>query len=125
MAGGPAARDPLSEWLQGEGPAILDAVAREAPDVIGVLDRELNFRYVNRTGPSVTRESLLGRSVLELTPPESRELARESYAQVLQTGAGAQFEIMYQDAHGVRQWEVRIGPIRSDGQIIGLIGITS
>jgi two-component system, cell cycle sensor histidine kinase and response regulator CckA len=125
MSGGRAERDLLARWLTGEGLATLDAIVRESPDVIGVLDPDLRIRYVNWTGPSLTREGVLGRSVIELTPPEHRELARDTYQRVLRTGVGTRFETMYKDAAGLRQWEVRVGPIRSQGEIIGLIGITS
>jgi PAS domain S-box-containing protein len=89
------------------------------------MDRELRIRYVNWTGPSVTREELLGRCALDLVPPETFEAARSGYAKVLETGAGASFETMYRDADGVRMWDVRLGPIRVDGEVVGLIGITT
>jgi two-component system cell cycle sensor histidine kinase/response regulator CckA len=125
MAGGRAEDDPLSQWLVGAGLAALDAMAGEALDVIGIMDQHLTLRYINWTGPSVTREGILGRNVLELVPPDHLEIARATYRSVLETGVGTRFETMYRDSGGLHVWDVRIGPIRHHGEVIGLIAITS
>jgi PAS domain S-box-containing protein len=117
--------DRLSRWLAGDGLATLDGIMGEALDVIGVVDRELTMRYVNWTVPGLERERLIGRSVLELVPPGFVEMSRDTYLTVLRTGIGTRFETIYRDRDDVLLWEVRVGPIRADGEIIGLIVITS
>jgi len=119
------AEDPWSRWLAGGGLEAIDAIASEALDVIGIMDQQLTLRYINWTGPSVTRAGILGRSVLELVPPDHLELARSTYRRVLETGVGARFETMYRDSSGLHVWDVRLGPIRHQGEVIGLIAITS
>jgi PAS domain S-box-containing protein len=115
--------DPLSRWLTAEGLATLDAITGGAPDVIAVLDRELILRYINWTVPSLTREGIVGNCILDLAPPDYRETARENYLKVLHTGIGTRFETMYRDEN-VRIWEVRVGPIRFEGEVIALIVVT-
>jgi len=117
--------DPLSRWLAGDGLRAIDSIFGEAVDIIGVLDRELTIRYLNRTGPGLTRDALVGRSVFELVPPGYVESTRDVYLNVLATGRGARFETMYKAGEDVHLWEVRVGPIRFEGKIIGLIVITS
>jgi len=125
MVGPGAEGDTLSRWLVGDGRAAIDAIAGEALDVIGVIDRSLTVRYVNWTHPGLTRDSVVGNSVLELVPQGYREIARETYTRVLRTGAGARFETMYADGESLLIWDVRVGPIRLEGEVIGLIAITS
>src|SRR5689334_534837 len=125
MEGTLRASDPLSRWLSGDGLAVLDAVTGEALDVIGVMDRGLILRYLNWTVPGLTRDGIIGNSVLELVPPAYRDVSRDAYLEVLRTGIGTRFETIYADGATVLIWDVRVGPIRFEGEIIGLIVITS
>lgn len=124
MGGGPVQADVLARWLAGGGLATLDFFTAEAVDIVGVLDPHLNVRYLNRTAVDLQREDMVGQSVLSLVPPGYREVARDAYTNVLQTGRGTRFETIYNDHGNLLIWEVRVGPIRSEGQIIGLIVLT-
>ena len=117
--------DALSRWLAGDGRAALDGITGEALDVIGVIDRSLTVRYLNWTVPGLTRETIIGNSVLDLVPQGYRELARATYTEALRTGAGARFETMYADGENLLIWDVRVGPIRCEGEVIGLIVVTN
>ena len=94
-------------------------------DVIGVLDRNLEIRYLNWTAAGLKRENVVGLSVLDLAPPDYKELAESTYRRVLATGQRERFEMMYSNPNGILMWDVRVGPIRSEGEIIGLVLITS
>jgi PAS domain S-box-containing protein len=125
MAGG-LQNDALARWLSGDGLAALDCITSEALDVIGVLDRDLTLRYLNRTAvPGLTREVIIGNSVLDLVPPGYKDTSRDVYNEVLRTGVGKRFETMYRDDNGTLIFEVRVGPIRVDNEVIGLVAITS
>jgi len=117
--------DALSGWLAGPGLAALDGIAGGALDVIGVIDRSLTVRYLNWTAPGLTREGVIGTSVLELAPPDDRERARDMYEQVLATGVGTRLEMLFRTEDNVLFWDVRVAPIRSGDQVIGLIAISS
>jgi PAS domain S-box-containing protein len=118
-------RDPLSQWLEGVGLATLDALTESAVEIIGIIDPDLVIRYLNRTAPGLTREQVIGKRVIDLLPPDRRANAHENYVKVLQTGQQARFETVYSDGRDLRIWEVRIGPIRFEGNIVGLIATTT
>jgi two-component system cell cycle sensor histidine kinase/response regulator CckA len=125
MSGHPGDADVLSRWLAGDSGETLDGLLGHALDVVGVMDRELTIRYLNWTTPGLTRESVVGKSVLDLVPPGYRETARQVYTRVLETGAADRFETIYQNGDSALVWDVRVGPIRFEDEIIGLIVITS
>jgi PAS domain S-box-containing protein len=118
-------RDALSRWLAADGLRVLDGLMAHALDVVGVLDAELRVRYLNWTAAGLKREDVLGQSVFALVPPEHYEVTRATYERVLATGVGEHFETIYQAEQGVMFWDVRVGPIRAEGRIIGLLVITS
>jgi PAS domain S-box-containing protein len=125
MVAVPAENDPLSRWLTGEGQKTLDLIMGGALDVIGVVDPTLTLRYVNWTVPGLTREGIVGKSVLDLVPPGYKDVARDTYTEVLRTGVGTRFETIYADGDNMLVWDVRVGAIRFEGEIIGLIMITN
>lgn len=117
--------DQLARWLDGEGVAMLDALFAAAPDIVCVIDRDLVVRYLNWTGPSVTRPDVIGRDALAVIPPADRDKVREGYETVLETGEPVRFELVFGEGDDVRIWDCRIGPIRHEGTVIGLIGVTT
>jgi two-component system, cell cycle sensor histidine kinase and response regulator CckA len=124
-AGANADGDVLSRWLSDDCQKTLDIITGEAIDVVGIVDHELTIRYLNWTVPGLTRASIVGNSVLDLVPPAYREIARDTYTGVLRTGTGTRFETIYRDEEGFHIWDVRVGPIRFEAQVIGLIVITN
>ncbi len=117
--------DALSLWVSGDGLLTLNGVFGNCPDVIGVLDPELNIRYLNWAAPGLTREGLIGQSVLTLVPPEYQDKAKEVYMRVLKTKVSERFETMYADPAGLLIWDVRVGPIIVDEEVIGLVAVTN
>jgi PAS domain S-box-containing protein len=117
--------DALSRWLAGPGLAALDGITGNALDVVGVIDRALTVRYLNWAAPGLTREGVIGTSVLDLAPANFQDKARATYEQVLATGVGTRMEMLFRNDDNVLFWDVRIAPIRSGDQIIGLIAISS
>jgi PAS domain S-box-containing protein len=125
MGSGSGDADPLDRWLSGDGLITLDGVTGGSLDVIEVVDRELMLRYLNWTTPGLTREDAVGKSALELIPPGYKEIARDVFARVLRTGIGESFETLYRNDCGVLIWIVRVGPIRHEGAVIGLVTINT
>jgi len=117
--------DALSRWLGGPGLAALDGITGSAIDVIGVIDPTLTVRYLNWVAPGLTREGVIGSNVLDLSPPDFREKARETYEKVLATGVGTRLEMLFRTEDNVLFWDVRVAPIRSGDRIIGLIAVSS
>jgi PAS domain S-box-containing protein len=125
MSRGSDEGDALSRWLSDQSWALLDTLLGEAHDIVAVVDHELTLRYINYTGPSVTREGVIGGDILALAPPDFRDMARTTYQKVLETGVAGRFDSMYHDGKNIHMWDVRIGPIRVDSEVIGLLVITS
>lgn len=117
--------DQLTRWLEGEGIAILDGLFAAAPDIVVVIDRDLVLRYLNWTGPSMTREDAIGQTAVAVLPPSERAGARTIYESVLSTGETRQFDLPFGDGEDMRIWDCRVGPIHGGDEIIGLIGITT
>jgi PAS domain S-box-containing protein len=122
---GSAGGDALDDWLSGAGLAALDGVTAGSLDVIGVVDRDLNLRYVNWTTPGLTREAAVGKSALDLMPPGYRDVARDVFLRTLRSGVGERFETLYRNELGVFVWMVRVGPIRHRGEVIGLVTVNT
>ena len=118
-------RDVLSRWLGQATVAALDALTGEALDMIGILDRRLNIRYLNWAAPGLNRADVIGRYIDEVIVPEYRDVTRATFERVLETGAGERFETMNRGPDGLFTWELRVGPIRIDGEIAGLIALTT
>jgi PAS domain S-box-containing protein len=117
--------DSLAGWLESDRLATLEAFLGDALDVVGVMDSGLRIRYLNWAAPGLVRDELIGAHVLDLVPPDQREEAKRVYESVLATGVGARFETVYKDGDGMLMWDVRVGPIRVEGKVVGLIAITS
>src|SRR5690606_30891279 len=60
-------------------------------------------------------------SAVDIVPPEHREAVREAYEGVLRTGRGTQLETLFRVGEDLFLWDVRVGPIRADGEVVGLI----
>lgn len=117
--------DQLSRWLDDHGFAIVDALFASAPDMVCVIDRALVVRYLNWTGPSVAREAALNQPVLSLLPANKRDEVGAIYERVFDTGEPEQFELVFGDGEDVRIWACRVGPIRHEGEVVGLVGMTT
>ena len=79
------------------------------------MDRDLIVRYVNWTVPGLTREDVVGSSVLDLVPPGYADIARECFEQRLRTGVAALFETIYLDAEGLDHLDRPRRADRSEG----------
>jgi two-component system cell cycle sensor histidine kinase/response regulator CckA len=117
--------EPLDRWLHGDGLAALEGITGKALDVIGVVDRDLRIRYLNWTAEGLRREDMVGGDAIDLAPPDYREIAAETYRGVLRSGEGARFDIVSEVGETVRMWDVRVGPIQFEEEIVGLIITTT
>ncbi len=126
MARPPADDDgALTRWLAGDRLAVLDRILGEAVDIVGVVDRDLKLRYLNYAAAGLSRDDLVGQNVLTLVPPDQQRDSQDVYEKVLATGVGATFVTVYNAPEGITLWEVRVGPIRADSRVIGLVVIAT
>ncbi len=107
--------------------ALLAAVLESAPDVIQYVALDGAVRWTNRPGSedSAAPADLGGRDWLSLSPSENREALRRAFDSVARTGQLVNLELAATDAGGRTTWSSRrFGPVRRDGQILGVVIIT-
>lgn len=115
--------DPLTRWIEESS---LDRLFGHATDIVAVIARDLVTRYINFTGPSLTRDAVVGQPVLNLSPPNEVERLRAAYEGVLRTGEATRFELHYGVPPDTRVWDTRLAPIRdADAAVVGMLGITT
>src|SRR6185503_14142364 len=73
-------RENESKWL---------SLVQASPSLILTLAANHAVTSANRPFPGRRPESMLGRSVLDLVPPETQAIAREAFEAVKSTGAAA------------------------------------
>lgn len=94
------------------------------PDFLVVLDRQLKFAYVNRTLPHLTPQQLVGKHFpFDFIPPDQVDGVRGVLEGVLATGEPATYEV--QIASSGRWLSTQAIPHRHDGEVVGLILLTS
>jgi PAS domain S-box-containing protein len=90
-------------------------------DHLVLLDRSLRVLFVNRDTAGVSPAQLTGRSIETVIPKRSRERALACMQRVLQQGAVDRFEVEWAGRSGIiRYSEVRVAPVREDGQVVAL-----
>ncbi len=98
------------------------SLTEHSPDHVALLDRDGVILFVNRSLPALTREDLIGTEFCRHVLPEYRRAARACLEDVLRTGRASSFEIAYLGRDGtLLPFESYVGPVRRDGQIVGLI----
>ncbi len=103
----------------GPDPALI-SVAENSLDIVALLDPEVRFRYINRTIPPHTLETVIGTCVFDHIPPEFEPDVRETFAQVERTREPGWYETAYRDPNGFTSyWETVVGPVLRDGVVTG------
>ncbi len=98
-----------------------------ANDVVYTHDLEGHFTSLNKAGESVsgyTREELMGRPILEVLPPDEREMAQQQILRKLAGEPPTRYEIhvIAKDGH-LASLEVSSRIIKKDGQPVAVQGI--
>jgi PAS domain S-box-containing protein len=107
--------------------ASLDAIARQIPDNLIVIDREYRIRFINWTVPDLTVEGVLGTDVHAYVPEHQRGKSIDACERAFSTGENVRFPTEYFAADGsISRWETRIVPLRgSSGQVDRLLQIST
>src|SRR5690606_14736735 len=113
----------LSAWLAEGAGAALDVAIGGAPDILAIADRNLEILYINYTAYGFTKEGVIGLSLLDITPPDFLEVARAAFDYVFEHEAPTSYEVIFRDEHQLHVWDVRVGPVRVDGQVVGAVAL--
>jgi PAS domain S-box-containing protein len=99
----------------------LKQVTEGSVDYLLLVDRALRVLFANRETAGLQPEQTIGRSVETLFPPRSAERARACMQRVLQLGIADRFEVEWPGTNGVTRFvEVRVAPVRENGQVVAL-----
>ena len=71
----------------------LRTLLENSPDVITVLDLEMNVLYLNHTQPGLRLEDTLGKRSTDAMSPDERERFVSAFDAVLSTGLSQQLEV--------------------------------
>ena len=104
--------------------ALLDALVESAPDFVFHLDLDGTIRFANRTGAKFTPSQVLGHKFYEFLEEEQCVTVKRAIAKVVETGAPQGYD-MAVTLNGKQSWySTRLGPIRQDGVIAGVVLIS-
>ena len=94
-----------------------------SPDHIMLLDTDHTIRFINHTVPDLTKEQVIGKSILDFMPSDYHQMALECFERVIQSCKPDRFETMYFTGEGETQYfDARVSPITDkDGNVTRLI----
>ena len=125
-----AALNALSARLEERGKALneqfgIDAVITQLPAMVMTADTDERIRFINYTVPGLSREDVVGRNLYEFSVPEQVDYIRSHVRHVLATGETVSYEIR-PGLPGVPEWYVvKVAPVRSGEQVVGVTMILS
>lgn len=108
----------MSTEIPRDGLAAIGDVVSALPQLIVVVDRQLELSFMNRAQGGYRPEQVIGRSILDFMDPEYRDQVRDIIQRVFRTGQPATYEIPAIDASGERQWhEGVVMPVARNGLV--------
>jgi len=103
----------------------IQALAEQSPNIMVTCDTEARIRYVNFSVPGISPTEGLGTSYFDWIAPESQEEVRAIVQRVLTTGEPGSYENRSVVSTGAEWNSVKVGPIKSGGQIVGFVAIAT
>jgi len=109
--------------VEGEDPIVAELLSdrqllADLPDVIGILDREHRFLYLNRCVPGRRIAEFIGHSVIDFLREDERDVCREKLDRAWETGV---IQIHESTSTGGYVWENRSVPIKRGGRVTHLL----
>ena len=96
------------------------SLVSNSPDIIMRVDQEGVINYINYTFAGEKPSSLIGKSIYELMPSEFHEKAKRAIRMVFRTGDRFSYEHIGVSAKEEVKWyRNNVGPIESQGEIVG------
>ena len=94
-----------------------------SPDHIIALEPDLTIQYINRPSPGLSKDDLIGKSIISFLDDEQLENVESILQGVISTGKPAAYETEFQipgEDGGIIYYETQAIPRRSAGKVIGL-----
>lgn len=102
------------------------SIVNNSPDIIMRVDPKGTITYINFKYAGQTAEEIIGQTIYDLMPSEFHHKAKDSLIKVIDTGKSFSYEnlgLSYEDE--VVWYKNNIGPIKSNGNVIGATIIAS
>lgn len=108
-----ALRQSEARWL---------SITENSPDYVLLLDLDGTVRYVNHT-VARPKDEIVGTTAYSVVPSESRQVMKDCFYQVQQTGKPGQFEVDYHhpETGALMRFEGRVAPVVRSGKVVNLI----
>lgn len=102
------------------------SIVNNSPDIIMRIDQKGTITYINYKYAGQNPEEVVGKTIYDLMPSEFHDKAKDSLIKVFNTGKSFSYEnigLSHEDE--VVWYKNSIGPIRSNGNVIGATIIAS
>ncbi len=103
----------------------LEALITQSPAMMITADVHERIRFINYTLGGMSRAEVLGRNLYEFTAPEHSAFIQSQVRRVLATGQPVDYEIRPGLSFGPEWYGVKLAPVRSGEQVIGVTMILS
>ncbi len=114
------------EVLEASQELSLHNLAALTPDNVMLLDREARIRFINWTVPDLRMEDVIGTQPYAWVPERDRDLVRQMYEGVLQSGEPAEVEADYVANDGsISKWRTRVAPWQRNGERDGILVVST
>lgn len=96
------------------------SIVNNSPDIIMRVDPKGTITYINFQYAGQTPEEVIGKTIYDLMPSEFHDKAKNSLIKVINTGKSFRYEhVGLSNDDKVVWYRNNIGPIRSNGNVIG------
>jgi PAS domain S-box-containing protein len=101
-------------------------VVENLPDYVALVDRNFRIVWVNRVGPGLRREDVLGASVDAYMLPEHVAAVHSAIQAAFDSGNIGQYELEgYRDGKTTAWYATRVVPVLSEGRVENVLLITA
>ena len=95
----------------------LRAIYENTSDHIFMIDRNFKILFINHTAPGIKKKDVLGANMLDLQPPESRELIKEKLEEVFTKGTTMQYETLLRLPNNAFFFQSSAAPVYSNSRV--------
>lgn len=100
----------------------LRSITENSSDYIMLVGQDLKIQFINKTGPDLKKEDVIGKSINDFTPKGFQKLAYNKFQSVLKTGKPTNYQIEYLTAKGeINYFDVRLSPITREGKVVSVV----
>jgi PAS domain S-box-containing protein len=102
------------------------SLAKNAPNIIMVVNRDGKIEFINRAVPDFDVVKMIGKSIYDYAEPEYQNVVKEILEHVFQAGGTGSYEARWVGSDGGISWyETQVGPIEHDGRVVAVTLIST